>query len=82
MIKAEFEHEGMLSINGAQDVILTEYTVITQVILKQLIRNFGKETAFEMLATVGKIAVKHIEKENPDPVKIQTEINEELPDED
>lgn len=78
MIKAAIENEGVILINGEHDVILTEYTVLTQIVLKQLIRIHGKEEAFEMLAELGKLAVMHLEEENPGVEKIRREIIEKL----
>lgn len=51
---------GELNCRGPMDHILCEYTLLTRVILRELKEQFGEQTANEILAGLGKIAVKDV----------------------
>lgn len=61
MIKADLENKGTIAVTGSQDVILTEYTILTRVVLNQLAEDHGPEKALNILAGLGQIAAKDID---------------------
>lgn len=65
MIQINF-NTGELMISGAMDEILTEYTILTKTITKQLDSLFNEEVAFKTLAGLGKVATDDFKKKtNP-----------------
>lgn len=61
MITADME-KGIIKITGYNDILLTEYTLVTRVLLNQLTEDLNKEAAFKVLAGLGQIAAKNIDK--------------------
>jgi len=76
MIVADLSNKGMIKVAGTTDEILTEYTVVTRVILNQLTSDFNKEKAFNILATIGQLAAEDIDNVHADIDKIYKTINE------
>ncbi len=56
MIKADLK-KGILQGRGALDEMLTEYTLLTRMVLHELTSLTNEETAFKIVAELGKIAV-------------------------
>ena len=61
MISVDME-KGLVKITGYNDIILTEYTMATRVLLNQLADDINEEAAFKILAGLGQIAAKDITK--------------------
>ena len=55
-------NEGELHISGSIDDVLTEYTIVTQAILKQMEETSDKDKAFKALAALGRVAVEDYNK--------------------
>ena len=53
--------KGELNCRGPMDNILCEYTLLTRVILRELRSEFGEETANQIFAGLGQIAVKDLD---------------------
>ena len=75
MITADMEN-GIIKITGYNDILLTEYTIITRVLLNQLTEDLNKESAFNVLAGLGQIAAKDITKLGGDVENIYKAIEE------
>lgn len=60
MIDVNLE-KGNVRCSGGIDDILTEYTILTNVVIKEIQRMSNKETAFKVFAEIGKISVKNLD---------------------
>ena len=76
MIKADLENRGTIAVTGSTDVILTEYTILTRVVLNQLKGDHGTEKAMNILAGLGKIAASDIDELGGDLKNIYDSIDE------
>ena len=74
MIHADTEKTGVINISGAVDIILTEYTVLTRLVMHQLKRDFGEDKAFEIVGKIGQVAARDIDQISGDIAKIQDNI--------
>lgn len=75
MINADME-KGIIKITGYNDILLTEYTMITRVVLHQLKEDLNEEAAFKILANLGQIAAKDIDQLGGDVENIYKAIEE------
>ena len=78
MIKADLEKSGMIQFSGDMELLLVEYTVITRVMLHNIKEQKNEETAFKLLAIIGKIAAEDLEQLGGDPEKILDRLIEGL----
>ncbi len=81
MIRIELEREGILSVSGPMDNILTEYTTLTRLILHRLKEDFDEDTAFTIVAELGKIAAANIDEISRDVLNIHEKVEEVLTNE-
>ena len=81
MIQAELDKNGVIKLTGELDLLLTEYTLITRIILHQLSVDHDKETAFKILAGIGQVAASNMEKLGGDVEGVYTELMKVLKDE-
>ncbi len=79
MIKADCS-AGELMCRGPIDSILSEYTLLTQLMLKQIEEIKGEETAFTVLAKLGQLAADGY-KDNSDLDKIYKGVDKVIADE-
>ena len=61
MIKADLEKTGVIQVTGRSDYIMAEYTIVTKIIIHQLIDDFGEEKGLKILAMLGRIAAEKAE---------------------
>lgn len=78
MIKADLEKSGMIQFSGDMELLLVEYTIITRVMLHNIKEQKNEETAFKLLAIIGKIAAEDLEQLGGDPEKILDRLIEGL----
>ena len=76
MIKADLENKGTIAVTGSTDVILTEYTILTRVVLNQMQTDYGTEKAMALLAGLGQIAASDIDELGGNLKKIYNEVEE------
>lgn len=78
MIKADLEKSGIIQFSGDMELLLVEYTIITRVMLHNIKEQKNEETAFKLLAIIGKVAVEDLEQLGGDPEKILDKLIEGL----
>lgn len=78
MIKADLEKNGMIQFSGDMELLLVEYTIITRVMLHNIKEQKNEETAFKLLAIIGKVAAEDLEQLGGDPEKILEKLIESL----
>lgn len=72
--------EGELMCRGPIDEILTEYTIVTKMILRELHDMSNEEIAFKVLASLGQIAYKDYNKPF-DAIELYNNVNEVITNE-
>ncbi len=78
MIKADLEKSGMIQFSGDMELLLVEYTIITRVMLHNIKEQKNEETAFKLLAIIGKVAAEDLEQLGGDPEKLLNKLIEGL----
>ena len=78
MIKADLEKSGMIQFSGDMELLLVEYTIITRVMLHNIKEQKNEETAFKLLAIIGKVAAEDLEQLGGDPEKVLDKLIEGL----